>query len=158
MHALHQSFHFQKFQGAQILIFFVKIGMELPFTLKNKRSNTNLKFDFLKVPLWTPKKCVNGFWRNPPPKKKNSSCFGFYSALKSIDTQMFFWLVFLKTHKKGNWLSKTPFWPFLAVNNVFLWVFKNTDQKNKNMKTKFVYCFYFKTQKCPFLGVNKLLF
>ena len=29
-----------------------------------------------------------------------SSCFGFDSALKTIDAQMFFWLVFLKTHKK----------------------------------------------------------
>ena len=45
-----QSFHFKKFQGAQILIFFfMKIGMELLFTLKNKHRNTNLKFDFLKV-------------------------------------------------------------------------------------------------------------
>ena len=41
---------------------------------------------------------------------------------------MFFWSLFLKTHKKSYWLSKTPSWPFLAVNNVFLYVFKNTDQ------------------------------
>ena len=40
-------FILQKFQGAQISIFFfVKIGMKLPFTIKNKRKNTNLKFEF----------------------------------------------------------------------------------------------------------------
>ena len=40
-------FILKKFQGAHILIFFVKFGMKLPFTLKNKHRNTNLKFDFL---------------------------------------------------------------------------------------------------------------
>ena len=37
-------FIFKKFQGAQI--FLMKIGMKLPFTLKNKRRNTNFEFDF----------------------------------------------------------------------------------------------------------------
>ena len=27
-------------------------------------------------------------------------------------------------------MPNPAFWPFLAVNNVFLWVFKNTDQNN----------------------------
>ena len=78
----------------------------------------------------TPKKCVFGFWLNPPPKKKIiSSCLGFDSALKTIDAQIFFWSV-LKKHKKSYWPSKTPFWPFLAVNNIFCVRFKNTDQNN----------------------------
>ena len=38
--------------------------------------------------------------------------------------------IFENAHKKIYWLSKTPFWPFLAVNNVFLCVFKITDQNN----------------------------
>ena len=45
------------------------------------------------------KKWIFGFWRKPPPKKL-SSCFGFDSALKKIDAQMFLWAVFLKTHTK----------------------------------------------------------
>ena len=42
------------------------------------------------------------FRRNPLSKKKKnvSLCFGFDSALKTIDAQIFFWLVFLKTHQK----------------------------------------------------------
>ena len=56
--------------------------------------------------------------------------FGFDSALKTIDAQMFFWSVFLKTYKKSYWLSKTPFWSFSVVNNGFLCIFKNTDRNN----------------------------
>ena len=41
--------------------------MKLPITLKNKLRNTNLKFDFLKVPLWTPKKVR--FWFLKKDKK-----------------------------------------------------------------------------------------
>ena len=61
--------------------------MELPFTLKNKRRNTNLK------------QCVFGFEENPP-KKCFSLCFGFDSALKTIDAQIFFWSILLKRNKK----------------------------------------------------------
>ena len=39
------------------------------------------------------------FVENPP--KKCFLCFGIDSALKTIDAQIFFWLVFLKMHKKG---------------------------------------------------------
>ena len=43
----HQSFDFQKIRGGlNINNFFVKIGRKLPFTLKNKCRNTNLKFEF----------------------------------------------------------------------------------------------------------------
>ena len=42
-----QSFHLKKIPGGpNINIFFVKIGKELLFTLKNKRRKTNLKFFF----------------------------------------------------------------------------------------------------------------
>ena len=57
---------FKKFHGASILIFFVKIGMKLLFTSKNKHRKTNLKFEFLKLLFWTPKKPCFGFWRKPP--------------------------------------------------------------------------------------------
>ena len=55
-----------------------------------------------------------------------------------------------------------PFWEFLVVNtgNVFLDVFKNTDQNNigasivfkAKYEENFFKGFYLKTQKCPFLG------
>ena len=91
----------------------MKIGMELPFTLMNKRRNTNLKIDFLKEPFWTPEKRAFLILVENPPKKFCSSCFGLDSALKTIDAQMFFWLAFLKTHKiKVNDCQKRHFGRF----------------------------------------------
>ena len=64
-----QSFNFQIIPGGpKINIFFWKIGMKLPFTLKSKCRNTNLKFDFKKVPLWTPKKVHFWFLKKIPQK------------------------------------------------------------------------------------------
>ena len=85
--------------------------MKLSFTLKNKRRNTNLKIDFLKVPFWTPEK-VHFWFLKTTPQNNFSSCFGFDSALKTIKAQMFFWSVFLKTQKK-----------LLTVKNAILAVF-----------------------------------
>ena len=66
-----------------------------------------------------------------PPKKRFSSCFGFDLALKTIVAQMFFWLVFLKTHqKKVIDRQKHHFGCFLRLITFFLCVFKNTDQNN----------------------------
>ena len=62
----------------------------------------------------------------------NQHFFHFFSVLafKTIDTQMLFWSVFLKTHKKTvinrQKLRKWLFWWSIT----FLCVFKNTDQKN----------------------------
>ena len=47
------------------------------------------------------------------PQKKFSLCFGFDSALKTIDAQMSFWSVFLKRTKKK----------LLAVKNAILTIF-----------------------------------
>ena len=41
-----QSFNFQKIPRGPNIKKIVKIGMKLPFTVKNKRRNTNLKLDF----------------------------------------------------------------------------------------------------------------
>ena len=49
--------------------FFVKMGMKLPFTLKNKRQKKNLKLDFLKLPFWTPEKVHFWFLKEKKPKK-----------------------------------------------------------------------------------------
>ena len=45
-----------------------------------------------------PKKRIYEFW-NKNLKKNISSYFSFVLALKTIDAQMLFWSVFLKTHK-----------------------------------------------------------
>ena len=59
---------FKKFQGAQIAIFFVKIGMKLPFTIKNKLKNTKLKFEFKNYFIFTPEKVRFWFLKKNPPK------------------------------------------------------------------------------------------
>ena len=52
----------------------------------------------------------------------------FDSALKTINAQMFFWSVFLKTHQKKLLTVKNGrFWQLITV---FLCVFKNADQNN----------------------------
>ena len=90
----------------------MKIGMQLPFTLKNKHRNTNLVFDALKSTILDPQK--SGFLIfEENPQTFFSSCFGFDSALKTIDAHMFFWPVFLKTHKKK----------LLTVKNAILAIF-----------------------------------
>ena len=96
--------------------------MMLPFTLKNKRRKTNLKFDLLKVgTILDPRKSAVLVFEEKPEKYFFSSCFGFDSALKKIDAPMFFWSEFLRMHKKSYryWPSKKPFWPFLRIIMVF---------------------------------------
>ena len=45
--ALASKFSFFKnSRGPKYNFFFLKIGIKLPFALKNNRRNTNLKFDF----------------------------------------------------------------------------------------------------------------
>ena len=124
-----QSFHLQKFQGAQILIFVDQHWHIASFYIKEQTQKYKFEIWLLKVPFWTPKK-VHFWFLKKIPEIFCSSCFAFDSALKTIKAEMFFWSVFLKMHKKCYWLSKTPFWLFLAINNAFLWVFKNTDQNN----------------------------
>ena len=86
---------FKKFQRAQILIsFVVKIGRKLPFTFMSKRRQQIRNLSFKNYYSGPKKKRVFGI------KKKCSSCFDSDSALKTIDAQMFFWSVYLKTHKK----------------------------------------------------------
>ena len=93
-------FIFKNSRGPKYYYFFVKIGMKLSFTLKNKHRNTNLIFDFLKVPFRTPQKVCFWFLKKTP-LKICYSCFGFDSALKTIDAQMFLWSVFFKRTKKS---------------------------------------------------------
>ena len=95
--------------------------MKLPFTVKNNRRKKS-QIWVSKATILDPPKWVFVFWRKPP-QKICSSGFGYDSALKTIDAQMFFWSVFLKTHFKE----------LLTVKNAILIVFgdfKNNDQNN----------------------------
>ena len=65
-------FIFLKFQGAQISIFFCENQPEASFYNKEQTQNTNLKFDILKVPFWTPEKVHFWFLKKTP--KKNFLC------------------------------------------------------------------------------------
>ena len=104
-----------------------------------------------------------------PPKKFVSSFFGFDSALKTIDAQMFFWSVFLKTQKKIIDHQKRHFGRFWRLIT-FFGVFKNTDQKNScasivfKAKTKekyeenFFLQFLFQNSKMLFFGEQPICF
>ena len=95
-----------------------------------------------------------------------SSYFLFVLALKTIEAQILFWSVFLKKHKKRYQPPKTAKMAFLFDSQeLFLCVFKNTDQKNicasivfkaeskpKHEEKFFWGGVFFKNQKRTFLG------
>ena len=63
------KFSFQKIPGGlNINIFFVKIGIKLPFTLKHKCKLFCVGIFVLKTILFTLEKHVFGFWSKPPKK------------------------------------------------------------------------------------------
>ena len=64
-----QSFHFPSTRGLKYQYFFVKIGMKLPFTIKNKRRNTTLKFEFQNYFIFTPEKVLFRFLKKNTHKK-----------------------------------------------------------------------------------------
>ena len=81
---------------------------------------------------------------------------------------MFFWSVFLKTHKrKVIDRQKWHFGRFWQLITVFLCIFKNTYHNNicasiifkaktkENYEERFFLRFLFQNLKMPFLGVNK---
>ena len=99
-----QSFHFQIIPGAQIVIFLVKIGMKLPFTMKNKSKNTNFKFEFKTYLIFAPRK--ERFW-----------------FLKKNPSQNFFFVIRLWFSFKNNKHTN------VILFGIF-WKVKNTDQNN----------------------------
>ena len=81
-----------------MLIFFCENWHEASFLHKNTQKN---KFEIwvLKTTTLDPRK--SAFWVFEEKQQTFfSSCFGFDSALKTKDAQMFFWSLFLKTHYK----------------------------------------------------------
>ena len=79
----------------------------------------------------TEKKIKKKNWLTPKNgKTKFSSYFSFVLALKTIHAQMLFWSVFLKTHKKTLVTTKNSQNGVFDSQELFLCVFKNTNQKN----------------------------
>ena len=92
------KFSFSKIsRGTNYQYLFVTIGIQLPFTLKNKHRK---KFEIWvsKTTILDPQKSVFLVFEENPPNKNLSSCFGLDSALKTLDPNMSSWSVFLKTH------------------------------------------------------------
>ena len=138
-------------RGLKYQYFCVKIGLKLIFTIKNRRKHTNLKLSLKTILFWPPKSMILVF-EETPPKKKNSSCFGFYSALKSIDTQMFFWLVFLKTHKKVIDCQKRHFGRFWRLITFFCEFSKILIKRTKIWRQNLFTVFISKLKNALFWG------
>ena len=124
-------FIFKIFQGAQILIFLVKICMELPLTLENKCRNAK---NFKKVPYWY--RTILDPWKSvflvfeENPKKKFSFVFPLWFSFKNNRRTNVFGLLFLNTQKKSLFL-KIP----IKITFVRRIVFKAT--KKQNIKKNF---------------------
>ena len=104
-------------RGLKYQYFFVKIGLKLIFTIKNRRKHTNLKLSLKTILFWPPKSMILVFEETPPQKKKKigrknvlkvfiskfknvhfwgspNFCwiFLYVLAFERIEAQMFFWI------------------------------------------------------------------
>ena len=115
-------------RGSKYYYYLLKIGMQLPFTLENKRKNKILKFGLIKRPFWKPlKKCVFGFWRKPP---KIFFFFVFqlwFSFKNKRCTNVLLVAIFENTQTKVINCQKHHFGRFWQLIMVLFCVFKNTD-------------------------------
>ena len=108
----------------------MKIAMKLPFTIKNKRRKTNFKFELKKTTILDTQKSVFLVFEENPPTNF-LFVFWLWFSFKNIRRTNFLSIgIFENAQQKSYWPSKTQFWLFLAVNNIFWCVFKNTDQNN----------------------------
>ena len=73
---------FKKIQGAQILIFFAENWHEASFYIKEQTQKYKFEIWLFKSTILDPRKSAFLVFEE---------CFGFDSALKTIDAQMFFW-------------------------------------------------------------------
>ena len=77
-----------------------------------------------------PQKSAFLVFEEKPTKRICSGCFDFVSALKTIELQMFFLSVFLKTLKKVIDHQKHHFGRFWLLITFLGGIFKKTDQNN----------------------------
>ena len=115
---VHQSFCFKNSGGPKYNSFFLN-RREASFYKKEQRPTFFGKLEFYKLFILTSKKARFWFLKKKSPQKCFLSWRDFDSALKTIVTQMSFWLVFLKMHQKQLLAFKTPFWSFLWLLTFF---------------------------------------
>ena len=107
-------------RGLKYQYFFVKIGFKLPFTIKKKRKNTNLKFELKNYFILTFEKARFWFLKKNTHKKFVFQ-FRLWFIFKNNKHTIVICSVFLKTHqKKVKKQPKSPFWPFLKIITFFM--------------------------------------
>ena len=93
-----QSFHFQKIPGGpNINFYWWKLAWS--FLLHKKNAEIQIWIWLLKSTNMDPQKSGFLVFEENPPTFFFSSCFRFNLALKTIEAQMFFWLIFLFVFK-----------------------------------------------------------
>ena len=112
-------------RGLKYQYIFVKIGMKLPFTIKNKPRNTIMKFEFQNY-FFYPQKSAFLVSEEKHPKQIFALCFGSDSSLKTISIQLLFCLVFFKTHPKKLLTAKNALLTIFENYNFFSGNWKNT--------------------------------
>ena len=110
-------FIFKKFQGAQILIFFDENWHGASFYIKEQTQKYKFEIWLLKSTILDPQKSAFLVFEETRPKNF-FFVFRLWLSFKN-NRRTTFLLIFENSQKKSSWTSKTPFWPFLAVNNVF---------------------------------------
>ena len=157
---------FKNSRGPNINIFFVKIGKEFPFTLKEQTQKYKFEILILKSTILDPRKSAFLVFEENPQQNLFFVFWLLFSFKNNRRTNVLLGGIFENAQKKLLTIKNT----FLAVKNFFCafskilikitfvcLLFFNLKQK-KNMKKNLFYGFFFKTQKCPFLGVNQFFF
>ena len=90
----------KKSRGAQILIFGCKNWHGASFYIKKQTQKYKFEIWLLKSTILDQRKSAFLVFEEKKTKTNFSLCFGFDSALITIDAPMFVWLVFLKMHTK----------------------------------------------------------
>ena len=97
---MRQSFHFQKIPGGLNINIFCENWHEASFYIKEQTHQKNRNLRFINYFL-DPQKSTFSVFEEEPPQQICSSCFGFDSALKTINAKMSIRSVFLKRTKKS---------------------------------------------------------
>ena len=128
-------FIFKKFQGAQIFIFFVKISMKLPFTLKNKHRKQILNLSFKNFYFGPPEK-VRFWFLKKNPQTNFFFVFWLWFRFKTIENICSFG-IFENAGKKAISCPKRHFGRFSQLLIFFKKHFKNIDKIKKILKIFF---------------------
>ena len=88
--AARQSFHFQKIPGGPNIYNFCENWHEASFYIKEQMQKYKFEVWLFKITILDPRKSEFLVFKEKPSQKIFYSCFGFDSALKPIDAQMFF--------------------------------------------------------------------